>query len=65
MTDMVHTHSTAVKVDVFDDEFKPIMKAVKYALMSDEGKHVISGNEWSILNNWLDYFSDVARNEGI
>ena len=62
---MFSEHTTSVRVDVYPDEFKPIMKAVKYALMSDDGKHVISGNEWSILNNWLDYFSGVALNEGV
>jgi hypothetical protein len=58
-------HDTAIKVDVYHDEFKPIMKALKYSLLCDDSRKVLTGDEWSILNNWLDYFSDVALNEGV
>jgi hypothetical protein len=58
-------HSTAVKVDVFPDEFKPIMKAVRYALLCDDSRKVLNEDEWATLNAWLDDFSDVALNEGI
>jgi len=58
-------HSTAVKVDIFPDEFKPIMKAVKYALLCDDSRKVLTGDEWSLLNSWLDDFSSIALNEGI
>ncbi len=58
-------HSTAVKVDIFPDEFKPIMKAVKYALLCDDSRKVLTGDEWSLLNAWLDDFSSIALNEGI
>jgi hypothetical protein len=58
-------HDTAVKVDVYSDEFKPIMKAVKYALVCDDSRKVLNEDEWASLNGWLDYFSDVALNEGI
>ena len=62
---MIHTHNTAVKVDVYPDEFKPIMKALKYSLMCDDSRKVLTGDEWHALNGWLDYFSDVALNEGV
>ena len=58
-------HDTAVKVDVYPDEFKPIMKAVKYALVCDDSRKVLSEVEWATLNAWLDDFSDIALNEGI
>lgn len=58
-------HSTAVRVDIFPDEFKPIMKAVKYALLCDDSRKVLTGDEWSLLNSWLDDFSSIALNEGI
>ena len=58
-------HDTAVKVDVYSDEFKPIMKAVKYALVCDDSRKVLNEDEWASLNGWLDYFSDVALNEGV
>jgi hypothetical protein len=58
-------HSTAVRVDIFPDEFKPIMKAVKYALLCDDSRKVLTGDEWALLNAWLDDFSSIALNEGI
>jgi hypothetical protein len=58
-------HDTAVKVDVYSDEFKPIMKAVKYALVCDDSRKVLNEDEWASLNGWLDYFSDVALNEAV
>lgn len=63
MTDSIH--NTAIKVDVYPDEFKPIMKAVKYALICDDSRKVLTGDEWAALNAWLDYFSDVALNEAV
>ena len=58
-------HNTAIKVDVYHDEFKPIMKAIKYSLLCDDSREVLTGDEWSALNEWLDYFSDVALNEAV
>jgi hypothetical protein len=62
---MFSEHTTSVRVDVYPDEFKPIMKALKYSLLCDDSRKVLTGDEWSALNEWLDYFSDLARNEGI
>jgi hypothetical protein len=61
MTDLL----TAIKVDVYPDEFKPIMKAVKYALMCDDSRSILTDVEWATLNAWLNDFSDIARSEGI
>ena len=58
-------HDVAIKVDVYPDEFKPIMKAVKYALLCDDSRKVLSEEEWATLNAWLDDFSDVALNEAV
>jgi len=58
-------HNAAINVDVYPDEFKPIMKALKYSLLCDDSRKVLTGDEWSTLNEWLDYFSDVALNEGV
>jgi len=62
---MTIIHDTAIKVDVYPDEFRPIMKAVKYALLCDDSRKVLTEDEWSLVNNWLDDFSDVALNEAI
>ena len=58
-------HDLAIKVDVFPDEFRPIMKAIKYALECDDSRSILSEEEWATLNAWLYDFSDIARNEGI
>lgn len=63
MTNVIH--DVAIKVDVYPDEFKPIMKAVKYALLCDDSRKVLDEVEWATLNAWLDDFSDVALNEAI
>jgi hypothetical protein len=62
---LFHTHDTAIKVDVYPDEFKPIMKAVKYALMCDDSRSILTEVEWATLNAWLDEFSDIALNEAV
>ena len=62
---MTTIHDTAVKVDVYPEEFKPLMKALKYALVCEDSRKVLSEDEWSIVNDWLDAFSDIALNEGI
>jgi len=41
------------------------MKAVKYALLCDDSRKVLTEDEWSLVNNWLDDFSNVAFNEAI
>ena len=61
MTDV----TTAIKVDIYPDEFKPIMKALKYALICDDSRKVLNEVEWATVNAFLDEFSDVALNEGI
>lgn len=58
-------HDTAIKVDIYPDEFKPIMKAVKYALLSEAKDAILSHEEWSTLNAWLDDFTDIALNEAV
>ena len=59
------THDTAIKVDVYPDEFKPLMKAIKYALICDDSRKVLNEEEWATVNAFLDEFSDVALNEAI
>jgi len=62
---MTDTVSTAVKVDVYPDEFKPIMKAIKYATICDDWSLLFEVEEKEMLESFLDYFSDIALNEGI
>lgn len=58
-------HSAAVKVDVYPDEFKPIMKALKYTLLCEARDAVLTHEEWETVNNFLDSFSDIALNEAV
>lgn len=59
------SHDTAIKVDVYPDEFKPLMKAIKYSLICDDSRKVLNEVEWATVNAFLDEFSDIALNEGI
>ena len=58
-------HDTAVKVDVYPDEFKPLMKAIKYSLICEDSRKVLNEEEWATVNAFLDDFSDVALNEAV
>jgi hypothetical protein len=57
--------TTAIKVDVYPDEFKPLMKALKYSLICDDSRKVLNEVEWATVNAFLDDFSDVALNEAV
>jgi hypothetical protein len=57
--------TTAIKVDVYPDEFKPIMKALKYSLICEDSRKVLNEVEWATVNAFLDDFSDVALNEAV
>jgi hypothetical protein len=66
MTD--HTHSTAIKVDVYPDEFRPIMKALRFALSSNEFTEYVLDNDKTqveLLEFFLDDFTTVALNEAV
>lgn len=61
----VGIHDVAIKVDVYPDEFRPIMKALKYALICEDSRKILNEDEWSQVNDFLDDFSSTALNEGI
>lgn len=58
-------HDTAIKVDVYPDEFKPIMKAIKYALINGDAESLFDLDERDALEMFLDAFSDIALNEAV
>ena len=58
-------HDVAIKVDVYPDEFKPIMKSIKYALMCDDSRSILTDVEWATLNAWLNDFSAIVLNEAV
>jgi hypothetical protein len=53
-----------VKVDVYPDEFKPIMKAIKYALLEGKGD-LFNEKEMNALEAFLDEFCSLALNEAV
>lgn len=57
-------HET-VKVNVYSDEFKPIMKAIKYALINGDADALFDELEKSALEEFLDDFCSIALNEAI
>ena len=60
-------HSIAVKVDVFPEEFRPIMQCIRYSLFSDEFKTCVLGKPEYVdmLESFLNDFTDIALNEGL
>ncbi len=62
---MLTEHNTAVRVDVYRDEFKPIMKALKYALCCDSKDALFTRAEVDMLESFLDNFVDIALNEAV
>jgi len=62
---MTTIHSVAVNVEVYPDEFKPIMKALKYALTCDDSRKFLNEDEWSQINDFLNDFSDTALEHGV
>jgi hypothetical protein len=62
---MFSEHTTSVRVDVYPDEFKPIMKALKYALCCDSKEALFTREEAAMLESFLDNFVDIALNEAI
>lgn len=61
---MTHYYET-VKVDVYPDEFKPIMKAIKYALINGDADALFNEKEKSALDAFLDEFCSLALNEAV
>jgi hypothetical protein len=58
-------HSTATKVDVFPDEFKPLLKLINRAIMNNDVMQHITDDEASIISMWLDDFQSLALQQGV
>jgi hypothetical protein len=59
MTDTIH--DTSVKIDVFPDEFKPILKVINCALIMPD-KFDLTEKEIEILHNFQVDFANSALN---
>jgi len=57
---MAEMYSTAVKVDVYSDEFRPILKLLNLALMSKEVTQYMSDVEMHKVYAFKDDFASLA-----
>jgi len=57
-------HSTAVKVDVFPDEFMPLLKVLNCAIAMPE-KFALTAVELDKLITFQDSFADLAFEYGV
>ena len=53
-------HTTAVKVDVFPDEFKPLLKLINRAMCSSEIRDALTNDEMHKVEHWFNDFQDLA-----
>ena len=57
---MTATHSTAVAVEIFPDEFRPILKLLNLALMNKDVTDCMSQAEVHKIYAFKDDFADTA-----
>jgi hypothetical protein len=60
-----HIHDTSVKVDVFPDEFKPILKLINRAISNDDVMKHLTDDEAATISIWLDDFQSLALQHGV
>ena len=58
-------HTTAVKVDVFPDEFKPLLKLINRAISNDDVMKHLTDDEAATISLWLDDFQSLALQHGV
>ena len=57
-------HDTAIKVDVFPDEFMTLLKVINCAIALP-GKFALTEDELDKLVSFQDYFTDLAFEHGV
>ena len=57
-------HSTAIKADVFPDEFFPLLKVINCAILMPE-KFALTDKELNTLITFQDSFTDLAFEYGV
>lgn len=58
-------HDTSVKVDVYPDEFKPLLKLINRAISNDDVMKYITDDEAAKISVWLDDFQSLALQHGV
>ena len=59
-----HIHDTSVKVDVFPDEFMPLLKVINCAIAMPE-KFALTEKELNTIISFHDDFTDAAFDYGV
>ena len=57
---MTDTHTTAVAIEIFPDEFKPLLKLLNLALMNSEITGLMTRAEVHKIYAFKDDFADTA-----
>ena len=57
---MTHTHDTAVAIEIYPDEFKPLLKLLNLALMNTEVTDCMSQAEVHKIYAFKDDFAGTA-----
>jgi len=63
MTEAIH--DTAVKVDVYPDEFKPLLKLINRAIANDDVMRNFNDDEAAIISGVLDELQGRALEYGV
>jgi hypothetical protein len=63
MTETIH--DTSVQVDVFPDEFKPLLKLINRAISNDDVMKHLTDDEAATISIWLDDFQSLALQHGV
>ena len=58
-------HDTSVQVDVFPDEFKPLLKLINRAISNDDVMKHLTDDEAATISIWLDDFQSLALQHGV
>ena len=58
-------HDTSVQVDVFPDEFKPLLKLINRASSNDDVMKHLTDDEAATISLWLDDFQSLALQHGV
>jgi hypothetical protein len=57
-------HDTSIKVDVFPDEFKPLLKVINEAILHPDKFH-LTEDELDKITSFQDDFADLAFEHGV
>jgi len=57
------THDTAIKVDVYPDEFMPLLKVINCAISMPE-KFALTDSELEVIRSFQNDFTDTAFEYG-